>query len=271
MKVYISADIEGVAGITHWDEAAKSKPEYYNEFRELMTKEVLAACEGAFEAGASEIWIKDAHGTGRNIIGEMLPSRVRLLRGWSGHPYRMVQEIDQSFDALMFVGYHSRAGSGGNPLAHTLRGMASEIIINGRQASEFFLHTMVAATEKVPCVFLSGDQELCGEVKEFDERIVTAPVSVGIGPSTVSLSPYDARKLIKEGVHRALSHKSFEELLHNVDNNFDVKLKYKDQNLAYKASFYPGASLVDPYTISFESKDFIDVMRMFLFVLSVSA
>ena len=80
MKIYITADIEGVTGVTHWDETDKTKPDY-NEFREQMTAEVVAACEGAMNAGVSEIWIKDAHASGRNLVMEKLPEIVRLVRG----------------------------------------------------------------------------------------------------------------------------------------------------------------------------------------------
>src|SRR4029079_18577351 len=110
MKVYISADIEGTSGITNWEQDDKTHPTY-QEFRERMTDEVVAACEGAIEAGAKEIVIKDAHGSGRNIIAARLPDCAKLIRGWSGHPFCMVQELDQSFDALLFVGYHAKAGS----------------------------------------------------------------------------------------------------------------------------------------------------------------
>ena len=105
MNVYISADIEGTAGITHWDEADRNNPAY-PEFREAMTREVVAACEGAIAAGATDILIKDAHDSGRNIHVSQLPECARIVRGWSGHPYSMVQELDESFDALVLIGYH---------------------------------------------------------------------------------------------------------------------------------------------------------------------
>ena len=119
MKVYISADIEGVAGIAHWDEARKNHGDYA-EFREQMTREVAAACRGARAAGATEILIKDAHASGRNLLHRQLPAGVRLIRGWSGHPLSMVQELDEGFAAVMMIGYHSPASSGANPLAHTM-------------------------------------------------------------------------------------------------------------------------------------------------------
>ena len=97
MKAYLSVDIEGVAGIAHWDEASKREADYA-EFQDQMTSEAVAACEGALEAGATEVWIKDAHGTGRNIRQEALPVEAVLIRGWSNHPLGMVQELDAGFD-----------------------------------------------------------------------------------------------------------------------------------------------------------------------------
>ena len=130
MKVFISADIEGTAGITNWDEARKPLADY-PEHRQQMTREVLAACDGANAAGAREILIKDAHATGRNILQADLPENARLVRGWSGHPMSMVQELDKSFDAALFIGYHSKAGDETNPLAHTLTLEVMRMRING--------------------------------------------------------------------------------------------------------------------------------------------
>jgi D-amino peptidase len=139
MKIYISTDIEGVTGTTHWDETEKGKSDY-SEFREQMTAEVSAACEGALRAGAIEVWIKDAHASARNIIASKLPTEAQLIRGWSGHPFVMVQELDESFNAMLLIGYHSAAGSSGSPLAHTISDQAAFIKINDDFASEFLLH-----------------------------------------------------------------------------------------------------------------------------------
>ena len=102
MKIFISADIEGVTGITDWAEADMAHADNA-QFRERMTAEVMAACEGALQAGATEIVVKDAHWTGRNILAERLPRQARLLRGWSGHPYSMVQGLDRSFAAALSI------------------------------------------------------------------------------------------------------------------------------------------------------------------------
>ena len=139
MKIYISADIEGVTGVTHMEETLKNKADY-DEFQEQMTAEVLAACNGALKAGAKEIYIKDAHDTGRNLIASKLPEQVKLIREWSQHPYCMMQELDDTFDAVIMIGYHSAAASQNSPLAHTLTEKYSSIKINAKPASEFLIN-----------------------------------------------------------------------------------------------------------------------------------
>src|SRR5512135_3300506 len=104
MKIFLSADIEGITGVTHWDETELSHEENAAA-REQMTAEVAAACEGALEAGATEIWVKDSHDTGRNLIAARLPPEARLIRGWSGHPFQTLTQLDHTFQAVLLVGY----------------------------------------------------------------------------------------------------------------------------------------------------------------------
>ena len=264
MKVYISADIEGTAGITNWEEADKTHSTY-QEFRERMTEEVVAACDGAIEAGAKEIVIKDAHGSGRNIIAARLPDCAKLIRGWSGHPFCMVQELDQSFDALLFVGYHAKAGSDDNPLAHTLRLRVAHLMINGEVASEFHMHAWAAATVNVPSVFLSGDEGICADAPRIAPGIVTAPVSRGVGPSTVSIAPSLARKQIQAGVATALRGDLSARRI-ALPKQFTLEIKYTTPVDAYRASWYPGAKLADARVVRFESADYFEVLRAINFM-----
>lgn len=160
MKVFISADIEGIASTVLWDECISGKPGYEAAANQ-MTKEVLAACNGAFRAGATEIYVKDAHSQGNNIDVYQMPPNVYLRRRWSEHPLAMVEGLDASFDAALFVGYHSAAGMNGNFLAHTMNPRIDYIKINGQLASEFMIYSYAAAYFNVPTVFLSGDKQLC--------------------------------------------------------------------------------------------------------------
>ena len=265
MKIYISADMEGITGVTHWDEVDHDKSSY-GQFQKQMSLEVAAACEGALEAGAKEIWVKDAHYSGRNILAEILPNGVKLIRGWSGHPYSMVQELDDSFDALMMVGYHSRAGQGGNPLAHTLSSSKLDsITINDRQTSEFFLHGNIAAKHGVPLVFLSGDVGLCEEVLEVSPSTTTVATMVGVGDSTISIQPQESLEAIKTKVKSALSGE-LSNCLWDHPKSFVVHIRFNKQQLAYRASHYPGAELFDPKTIAFTTKEYDEVMQLILFV-----
>ena len=172
MRVYVSADIEGVTGIAHWDEAHRDHPAY-GPFRERMNAEVAAACQGALLGGATELLVKDAHGSGRNLLGERLPRPARLIRGWSGHPFRMVQGLDGSFDALAFVGYHSPCGGAGHPLSHTLTGRFARVELNGQRLSELRLNAWTGRSVGVPLVFVSGDAEICAEADALEPGIVT--------------------------------------------------------------------------------------------------
>ena len=105
--------------------------------------------------------MKDAHGSGRNIRQEELPPEVTLVRGWSGHPYAMVQEIDPTFDAVAMIGYHGPASDPQNPLSHTYSGSWNHITLNGSLCPEYWLYAHCAALEGVPVVFVSGDAGIC--------------------------------------------------------------------------------------------------------------
>ena len=173
--------------------------------RSQSTCRSLAACEGALEAGATELLVRDAHGTGRNIHAEMLPREASLVRGWSGHPHCMVQGVDGTFTAALLVGWHSAARLGGNPLAHTLSSRRLHAVrVNGAIAAEFHLHAWACMSEGVPVAFVSGDEGLCAEVERFDEAIRAVGVSRGQGASTIAMHPARARDAIRLGVREAL-------------------------------------------------------------------
>lgn len=264
MKIYISADIEGVTGISHWDETDKTKPDYA-DFQKQMTAEVVAACKGAIEAGANEIYVKDAHDTGRNILPAELPEQVKLIRAWSGHPFSMVQELDETFDAVLMTGYHSRAGSDTNPLAHTMAGTYSYIELNGKQLSEFAINAYTAGIFKVPVPFVSGDEGICAEARELIPEITAVAVNKGVGASTISIHPQLAAERIREGVKSALS-KKLSACIPQLPGKFNIKIRFKEQKRAYRSSYYPGAKLLEPHLVGFECSQYLDFLKLLMFV-----
>lgn len=264
MKAYLSVDIEGVAGIAHWDEASKREADYA-EFGDRMTREAVAACEGALAAGATEIWVKDAHGSGRNIAQEALPTEAVLIRGWSNHPLGMVQELDESFDVVGMVGYHAPAGSAQNPLAHTLTGDFALMTINDVAASEYLLHTYAANLLGVPVGFLSGDQRICELGRELNPSLETVATSRGVGESVVAVHPQVARDRIRAGVEQAFSGDLSR---HRVElpDRFEFRLRFHEPKLAYQRSFYPGARLEGEDTVAFDTGDYFEVLRLIRFM-----
>ena len=263
MKIYISADIEGITDVTHWDETDLHHADF-RAAREQMTAEVAAACEGAILAGATEIWVKDAHDSARNLIPERLPQEARLIRGWSGHPFFTLQELDKSFQAAALIGYHSRAGSGTSPLAHSFTGKVTLIRLNGRDVSEFLMDAYTAAYVGVPLIFISGDQGICDEAAELNPHISAVSVKRGVGNSTINIHPDLAVASIREGMAQALKGDAFQYPV-ALPEHFTIDVRYRTAYNAYRNGFYPGAQQTDASTVRFETEDYFEVLRFMTF------
>ena len=144
MKLFISADIEGTAGITLWEETEYGHPRYAY-FAEQMSREVAAACQGALEAGCTDILVKDAHDSACNMIPSMLPEEVRIFRGWGSDFMSMMSGLERGCDGVFFTGYHAGAGMDTNPLAHTVNTRNNYVRINGMIAPELMINGLTAA------------------------------------------------------------------------------------------------------------------------------
>ncbi len=264
MKVFISADIEGVAGISHWNETNHEhlRGRYYAE---QMTKEVGAACQAAIEMGA-EVVVRDAHDSARNLDVRQLPEDVKFVRGWARSPMSMMETLDDSFDAVVYIGYHSAAYTPFSPLAHTMSSRKyQKITINGTIASEFLINTYLSYYHGVPVVAISGDAGVCQEAEYFDDRIATFATQQGIGDSTISLHPDKCVKQIKAMVKRALADVE-QNLPIILPDSFEMQIEYKQIADYHFASFYPGVTKVDGRTLSFKSDDFYEIARALMFM-----
>lgn len=267
MKVFISADMEGLTGTTRWDECDRTHPSY-PKYARIMTEEVVAACRGAFAAGATEIVVKDSHESGCNIDIEALPEGVELIRSWSGSPFSMVDGIDGSFDACMFIGYHSAAGCNGNPLSHTMTGRPCKIRINGELGSEFLLYSYAAALVGVPTVLLTGDKQLCEDSMHLHPYLETVAVKDGRGGITINKTPKETQKLIQAAAEKALRVNLAAARASTVlPPHFEMTIEYKEQTDAVRKSHYPGCVLIDERTIRFETDNFYDILTAVLFLL----
>lgn len=256
MKVFISADLDGICSTMDFAEVTPSGRDYSYHCK-IMTDEVVAACDGAIRAGATEIVIKDAHHKANNIDITRLPKCAKLIRGWSMHPYMMVDGINNSFDALMFVGYHSAAGTIRNPMSHTSTAKAQKAYINGEPFSELKLYSWCAAREGVPTVFLSGDKGICDEAKTMYPWVATVAVKDGDGASVCCLSPAKACEEIENRAYECLLNLKNAKVV--LPDHFDVQVIYKNHADCNKASYYPGMKRTDTHTLEFEANDIYDV------------
>lgn len=205
MKILIATDMEGITGVTTWDQVTPGHAEYAR-FRRLMTQDVNAAIRGAFEAGAEEVIVADGHWNASNILIEELDPRARLNTG-SPSPFSMMQGIDETVDGVMFVGYHARNGTPNAILDHTWSSKCvANVWINNLLTGEFGLNGAVAGHFGVPVIMVSGDQTACAQVVETFGEIETAVVKQATGRYAAEcLSPQVTQDLIFMAAGRAVT------------------------------------------------------------------
>lgn len=204
MKVYISADMEGVAGVVLPVQLSRGTPEY-EEARKLLLGEVHAAIQGAWEAGAETVIARDAHGSGLNLPLAELDPRARYVLGTS--PTGRFPGLDHSFDAAVLIGYHAMAGTVGAVRDHTMSSADGlEVAVNGRPTGEIGLDAAVFGYFGVPVVLVSGDDKACREAESFLPGAATVETKVGWGRHTaLTLAPQAARTRIRDEVRSALT------------------------------------------------------------------
>lgn len=204
MKILIAADMEGITGVTAWDQVTPGHPEYAR-FRKLMTADMNAAIRGAHEAGADQIVVSDGHWNGSNILIEELNPLARLNSG-SPSPMSMMQGIDSGVDGVFFIGYHARHGSQDAVLDHTWSSTCvSNVWLNDMLAGEYTLNAALAGHFGVPVIMVSGDQTACAQMVEQLGALETAVTKQASGRySAECLAPEVTAKLIHDAARRAV-------------------------------------------------------------------
>jgi len=260
LKVFISVDLEGICGVINWDETGQGGPDY-PLFRKLMTEEANAAIEGALAAGATEILVRDSHGSGRNILPDLLRPEARLLRDWTYGPLSMMEGIDKTFDAVIFIGYHARAGTPDAVLKHTMTTSLYDVILNGKKMPEAGFNGAIAGYFGVPVVLISGDQAIAQQARELFGDVETAVVNEAIATAGIMLHPQKARDLIRQKTTAALKRlKDFKP--YRLLPPYNLEVVYADEVNAVKASWIPGAVRSAPRSISFTSNDFMEMLKL---------
>jgi D-amino peptidase len=262
LKVYISADMEGICGVVAAEQTNPSSPEYAAA-RKWMADDVNAAIDGAFRGGASEVIVNDSHGNMRNIDPGDLDPRAVLISG-SPKPLSMMQGIDDSYSAVLFIGYHAQAGTQDAVLDHTISGsVVQSVKVNGIELPELGLNAAIAGAYGVPVVFISGDVAVCKQAKTvLGNEVVTAPVKDGIGRYAARLVPFaEARRAIRDRVADAVKKASqFKPFKIAAPCRFELQYYLSAQ--ADMAMLVPGVTRVNARTVGFQSDDYVKGFKM---------
>lgn len=249
MRVLISVDIEGVAGVSRPEQTLPSG-EDYGTARRLMTEEANAAVRGAFEGGATEVLVADAHGSFGNLLPDLLDERARLVHG-KPRTFGMLEGIQQRPEAVLLIGYHAMAGERG-VLAHTVRGTAfHRIWIQDRPAGEAAIYALLAGEYGAPVAMASGDDAFAEETRAWLPRTRFAVVKESLGNrAAISLSPSRARTLIQAEARAALEAREAEPLA--TGSVLPCRVEAKTAVLADLFALLPGARRTAPLMLEFE-------------------
>ncbi|PYE55326.1 M55 family metallopeptidase [Deinococcus yavapaiensis] len=273
MKILISADMEGVCGVTSW--AQVTPVEYggrasgeYERARLQMTREVAAAAQGALAAGASEVIVADSHHGMRNILGELLPSGTRLVSG-NERPLGMMQGVDeQGVTAAFFVGYHARAGTPRAVLAHTWNGLVQDVRLNGRSTGEFGLNAWIAAHFRVPVALVTGDDIAVAQVRaELGEHVEGVSVKTSLSRyAATNLHPGDACERIEIAARIATGHApTLPAYEVNAPTRVEIDLA-GSARLDLVTHLLPNVERLGNFTVAYTAADALDGFRMFRLV-----
>jgi D-amino peptidase len=262
MRVYISVDMEGVAGVVHEDQTDPIEPRHageYNRMRRLMTSEANAAIEGALAGGATRVVVNDSHWQMRNLLAEDLHPSAELLSG--GPKLRsMVEGIDLGFDAAFFVGYHAMAGTRHATIDHTYSSIVHEARLNGRPVGELGINAALAGSYGVPVAMVSGDQALAAEAKAFlGDTVETVVVKHAVGRFAArSLSPAESCRRIREGAAVSLRRTHAPLVL---DLPVGLEVEFALTQMADMAELVPGSVRTGGRTLEYRHDDFREVFR----------
>jgi D-amino peptidase len=265
LKVYISVDMEGVAGVVTADQLGPGGFEY-ERFRRFMTNEALAAVQAAKAAGAGNVVVSDSHGNGESLLIELFPKDVRIVRSWPRHG-EMMGGLDSSFDAAMFVGYHASTTNPRGVRAHTISSARfARVALNGYPVTEGEFNAAYAGAMGVPVIFASGDDAAMAELRSRLGNLETVETKNALGfHSAETLTPEASCDKIAAGVRAAFNRlRDFKP--YTLKSPVTLEITFKNYRPAEVLSYLRSVQRVDSHTIRFVGKDMEEVSDFIEFV-----
>ena len=267
LKIYISADMEGVVGAVTGEQLGPQGFEYAR-FREFMTQEVNAAIEAAFAAGATEIVVSDSHGNGQNLLIEKLPKNILLVRAWP-RPLMMMQGIDETFAGAIFLGYHTATTNSQGVRAHTISSARlADVRLKGVSVSEAGLNAAIAGHFNVPVIMISGDDAVVKETQALLGDVEGAVVKWASGfHSAKTMMPDAAYQLIREKVKKAIGRiNDFKP--YKLAPPIQLDVRFKNYRPSEVLSYLSIVERTDAHSIRFTGKDMIEVSKFLEFIVT---
>jgi len=268
-KIYISVDMEGIGTVVSSSQLGPGKFEY-ERGRKIMTAEVNAAIEGCLEAGAGEILVSDSHGNAQSIIPDELHEAALLIRSFPRSLLQM-EGIDETFDGVIFIGYHPKEGTPEANLSHTIWGSKiNEIKINGKVVSEAVFNASVAGHFNVPVIMAAGDQNITQEVTQVLGPVETVVTKVSLGYlSAMSRHPRLICNEIKEKSRKAVQRiKEFKPFTFSVPVR--MELTFKNTYDAEAFSYLPWVKRIGGKTILVQTENILDINRFITALFSIN-
>ncbi len=265
LKVYISVDMEGITGVVSSEQLGPGGFEYQRA-REFMTAEALAAIQGARDAGATEIVVSDSHGNGQNLLIDQFPDDVTIVRSWP-RPLMMMEGIDSTFSAAVFIGYHASTANVRGVRAHTMSSATlTGVALNGRQVPEGGMNAAIAGHFGVPVVMVSGDDAAVEEVQRFAAGMEGAVVKRAISfHSAATMTPKAAQAMIRERVRTGIE-KRARIAPFVLPGAVTADISFKHYRVAEILTYLPIVTRVDAHTVRFVGRDILQVSRFLEFV-----
>lgn len=261
MRVFVSADMEGISGITTTEDVTKETPEY-DRGQELLHGDVNAAIEGAIAGGATEVLVNDAHSTMRNLDRARLDERAHLIRG-NTKPRSMMQGLSAEYDGTLFVGYHAKAGTPRAVLNHTFFGWKLiQLRINGHEVGELGWNARLARELDVPVVLVSGDDTTADEARaELGDEVETVEVKHGIDRFTARCRPVqETQAEIRDRAERAVSRISDGVVaMPQIETPIRIEADWATTNQAARAAASLGVERTDGRTTRVKDDAYSDV------------
>ena len=265
VRIYISADMEGVVGVVTGEQLGPQGFEYAR-FREFMTQEVNAAIEGAMAGGATHIVIGDSHGNGQNLLIEKLPRDVLVVRSWP-RPLGMMQGIDETFAGAMFIGYHTGTTNLQGVRAHTLSSARlTDVRLKGVSVSEAGINAAIAGHFNVPIIMVSGDDAVVKETTALLGNIEGAVVKWASGfHSATTRTPDASYFVIRDKAQRAVR-RIAEFKPYKLSGPIELEVRFKNYRPAEVLSYLSIVERPDAHSIRFVGKDIIEVSKFLSFI-----